>query len=148
MANVLHASLTGSDLHESKGAASAASGQVAIANGAGAAVFGQLQWDQVGGKPSVPSYFFNNVQVTGSSVIKHYTVTPTAGVFTVNLTGFTTIHNIIATCISGGSGLGSDAVATVRTATTSSVTGSVLVFSGAQTNLGTAQQVRVTVIGV
>lgn len=148
MANVQHSTLTGSDLHECKGAASAASGQVPIANGSGGAPFGVLQWGQVGGKPSVPSYYFNDVQVVTGSLIKHYTVTPVAGVFTVGITGFSTIHNVIATCISAGTGLGTDAVATVRTATTTSITGSVLVFSGAQTNLGTNQPVRITVIGV
>lgn len=148
MANVQHSALTGADLHECKGAASAASGQVPIANGSGSAPFSQLQWTQVGGKPSVPSYYLNDVQITGASLIKHYTVTPSSGVFTVAITGFTTIHNVIATCISAGTGLGTDAIATVRTATTTSVTGSVLVFSGSQTNLGVAQPVRITVIGV
>lgn len=148
MANVQHSTLTGSDLHECKGAASAASGQVPIANGSGGAPFGVLQWGQIGGKPGVPTYFFNDVQVTTGMLIKSYTVTPVAGVFTVGITGFTTIHNVFATCISAGTGLGTDAMATVRTATTSSITGSVLVFSGAQTNLGTTQPVRITVIGV
>jgi hypothetical protein len=148
VADVLHSALTGADLHESKGAASASLGQVAVANGAGSAPFTSLNWTYIAGKPSVPSYYFNDVQVTGGSLIKHYTVTPSAGVWSQALSGFTTIHNVFATCISAGTGLGTDAMAVVRTATASSVTGSVLVFSGSQTNLGTAQAVRITVVGV
>jgi hypothetical protein len=147
MADVLHSALTGADLHETKGAASAASGQVPIANGSGGAPFGQLQWTQVGGKPSVPSYYLNDVQLTGPTLIKHYTTTASAGLFSVTLTGFSTIHSAFATAISGGTALGTAAIANVATLTTSSVTGSVLVFSGSQTNLGTTQAVRVTVIG-
>lgn len=37
-----HSGLTGASLHESKGAAAATAGQVAVADGAGAAVFGTL----------------------------------------------------------------------------------------------------------
>ncbi len=38
----LHSGLTGASLHESKGAAAATAGQVAVADGAGAAAFGQI----------------------------------------------------------------------------------------------------------
>jgi len=51
MADVLHSSLTGADLHESKGASTAASGQVAIATGLGTAVFGNLSYSQLIGVP-------------------------------------------------------------------------------------------------
>lgn len=151
MADVLHSSLTGADLHETKGAASAAFGQVPISNGSGGAPFGQLQWTQVGGKPSVPSYSFNDVPVTGASLIKHYLVNSVAGNFSISLTGFTTIHSVFATAISGSLDFGGSgaAFAQVATATISSVTGSVFVLqSGSQINKGTTQPVRVTVIGV
>ena len=42
MANVPHSSLTGTDLHEIKGASSATTGQVPVANGSGGAPFGKL----------------------------------------------------------------------------------------------------------
>lgn len=147
MADVLHSALTGTDLHESKGAASASSGQVAIANGSGSAPFGTLQWNQVGGKPSVPTYYYNDVAVTGPSIIKHYLVTAASGDFSVAYSGFTTIHNVIATCVSAGTGIGSDAVAVVRTFSTTSVTGSVIILGTAGNTLGTTQPVRITVIG-
>lgn len=148
MANVLHASLTGSDLHESKGAASAASGQVAIANGTGSAVFAQLQWGQVGGKPVVPSVYYNNVAATDTPLIKSYTATASSGAFSVTISGFSVIHNVIASCISAGTGIGTDAVAVVRTFTSTSVTGSVIVLGTAGNTLGTTEAVRITVIGV
>lgn len=42
MANVAHSTLTGADLHEPKGAASAASGTVYIANGSGSGTWGTI----------------------------------------------------------------------------------------------------------
>lgn len=148
MANVLHKDLTGTDLHEVKGAASAPANTVPKADGAGSAPFSFIQWADVQGKPAVPSYFLNDVQVTTGMKIKTYTTTAVAGTFSVNLTGFTTVHNVFATTISTGTALGTAALAQVATFTTASVTGSVLVFSNAQTNLGTTQVVRITVIGV
>lgn len=147
MANILHSSLTGRDLHESKGAASAASGQVAIANGAGSAVFAQLQWGQVGGKPVVPSVYYNNAAVATTPLIKTYTANSEDGAFSVTLSGFSIIHNVIVSCISGGTGIGSDAVAVVRTFSSTSVTGSVIILGTAGNTLGTTQPVRITVIG-
>lgn len=147
MANVLHKDLTGTDLHEVKGAASAPANTVPKSNGAGSAPFSFIQWSDVQGKPAVPSYYFNDVQVTSGMLIKSYTTTCSAGTFSVNLTGFTNIYNVFATCISTGTALGTAAIANVATFTTASVTGSVLVFSSSQTNLGTTQAVRVTVIG-
>lgn len=148
MANVLHKDLTGSDLHEVKGAASAASGTFPKADGAGSAPFSYIQWSDVQGKPGVPSYYLNDTQITSGIKIKTYTTTASAGLFSVTLTGFTTVHNAFATCISTGTALGTAATAQVATMDTGSITGSVLVFGGSQTNLGTTQVVRVTVIGV
>lgn len=48
MANVAHSTLTGSDLHEVKGASTATSGQVPIANGSGGAPFGKLTHTSLG----------------------------------------------------------------------------------------------------
>lgn len=148
MANVLHKDLTGTDLHEVKGAASAPANTVPKSNGAGSAPFSFIQWTDVQGKPAVPSYFLNGTQVTSGMLIKTYTTNAVAGIFSVNLTGFTAIHNVFVSCISGGTALGTAAVAQVSAASTAAVTGSVLVFSGSQTNLGTTQAVSVTVIGV
>ena len=53
MANVLHSTLTGADLHESKGAANAVAGQVAVATGSGTAVFGYLNYTQIAGTPTL-----------------------------------------------------------------------------------------------
>lgn len=150
MANVLHKDLTGADLHEVKGAASAPANSVPKSNGAGSAPFGFIQWGEVQGKPAVPSYFVDDTQITSGMKIRMYNATSTtSGTFSVNLSGFTTVYGAVATVISGGTALGTAAIAQVATLSTASVTGSVLVFSGSQTNLATtALPVKVLVIGV
>lgn len=141
MANVQHSSLTGSDLHESKGAASAASGTVAIANGAGSAPFGILQYTQLGATP-LPKLQLNNVASTGQAIIKVYTTTAAAGLWTVTPSGFTTIWAVHATAIDATN----PTVATVATVSTSSITGK-NVLTNSVTPTGT-QTTYVTVIGV
>lgn len=149
MAKVLHKDLTGTDLHEVKGAASAPANTVPKSNGAGSAPFSFIQWSDVQGKPAVPSYFLNGTQVTSGMLIKTYTTNAVAGIFSVNLKGFTNIHNAFVSCLSGGTELGTAAVvAQISAASTEAVTGSVLVFSDSHTKLGTTQAVSVTVIGV
>lgn len=141
MANVQHSSLTGSDLHESKGAASAASGQVAIANGSGSAPFGVLSYTQLGNTP-LPKLQLNNVASTGQAIIKVYTTTAAAGLWSVTPTGFTTIWAVHATAIDATN----PTVATVATVSTSSITGK-NVLTNSVTPTGT-QTTYVTVIGV
>lgn len=84
MANVLHSTLTGADLHESKGAASASSGQVAIATGAGTAVFASLNWNQLVGRP---------VLGTAST----FDIVPIANGGTGNTTGLAVTSTALAT---------------------------------------------------
>lgn len=147
MANVQHSALTGSDLHESKGAASAASGQVAIANGAGSAPFGVLQYTQLGATP-IPKLQLNNVASTGQAIIKVYTTTAAAGLWSVTPTGFTTIWAVHAQCLSGSNAIGTTATATVATVSTSSITGANVVHAASANTIGGTQTVYVTVIGV
>ena len=147
MANVQHSSLTGSDLHESKGAASAASGQVAIANGAGSAIFGVLSYAQLSNTP-LPKLQLNNVASTGQAIIKVYTTTAAAGLWTVTPSGFTTIWAVHAQCLSGSQALGTTATATVATVSTSSITGANVVHSASANAISGTQTVYVTVIGV
>ena len=78
MADILHSSLTGVDLHECKGAASAAVGQVPIANGAGSAPFGNLPYSSLTGRPVTPSVAFNGTTLTSTPLTKHYIVTASA----------------------------------------------------------------------
>ena len=62
MANVAHASLTGADLHEPKGAASATSGQVYVANGAGSGT-----WTDINNQNKIfVHYTFENISTAGS----------------------------------------------------------------------------------
>jgi hypothetical protein len=68
--SVAHSTLTGSELHESKGAAAATLGQVAVANGSGGAPFGTLL------NGSVPTGW--PVQVTSTNY-------DTAGTVTANI---------------------------------------------------------------
>ena len=141
MANVQHSALTGSDLHECKGAAAAASGQVPIANGSGSAPFGQLQYTQLGATP-IPKLQLNNVASTGQAIIKVYTTTAAAGLWSVTPAGFTTIWAVHATAVDGTN----PTVATVATVSTSSITGK-NVLTNSVTPTGT-QTTYVTVIGV
>lgn len=147
MANVQHSSLTGSDLHETKGADTAASGQVPIASGTGTAPFGQLQWTQVGGKPVIVTVYNADVVANTTPLLKTYTVTAVSGVFTAALTGFTTVHNAWATVISGSTTFGSTQVATIGSISNTQVQGLVVTLANPPV-AGTTQTVRVTVLGV
>ncbi len=147
MSNVQHSALTGSDLHESKGAASAASGTVAIANGAGSAPFGVLQYTQLGATP-IPKLQLNNVASTGQAIIKVYTTTAAAGLWSVTPSGFTSIWAVHATCVSGNTAVPGAAVAQVATVSTSSITGSNVQLNAAANVVGGTQTTYVTVIGV
>lgn len=148
MATTQHSALTGSDLHECKGAASATSGQVPIATGSGTAVFGNLAYNDISGKPLVPSVSLSDVVVSSQPIIKTYLVTASAGVWTLAISGFATIHNVFVTAVSGGTDLGTAAIATLGTFSTASISGSVIVPSSTANALGTTQSVRITIIGV
>lgn len=141
MADVLHSALTGADLHETKGAASAASGQVPVANGGGSAPFAQLLYTQLGATP-LPKLQLNNVASTGQAVIKVYTTTAAAGLWSVSLTGFTSVWAVHATALDATN----PTVATVATVSASTVTGK-NVLTNSVTPSGT-QITQVTVIGV
>lgn len=198
---VLHSTLTGSDLHECKGADSATAGQVPVATGAGTAVFATITYSQISGTPSlaavatsgaysdlsgkpvlaavatsgaysdltgkptlatvatsgsyadlsnkplVPTLTLNGTVATSTPLIKTYTTTAAAGLWSVTLSGFTTIHNVIATAINPGSTAATTAVAGVATFSTTTVTGTVVLLDNPPV-LGTTQAVRVTVFGV
>lgn len=146
MANVLHSTLTGTDLHECKGASTAASGQVPVATGTGTAVFSNLPYSAISGTPVTPSVVFNGTTVSSTPKILHYIVTAVAGNWTQAITGITTLHGIQATCVSASSGASSAYVATVNTATTATITGQVVKADG--TALGSGQTVYLTVFGV
>lgn len=147
MADILHSSLTGADLHESKGAASASLGQVAVADGAGSAPFTSLNYSYLTGKPTIPA-FYNGVTSLAAPQVRTYSVSAVAGVWTVSLSGFTTVYSVCPTVVSGGTGLGTAATATLGTYSTSSATGNVIVMSASANALGSTQTVLVTVIGV
>ncbi len=146
--NVQHASLTGSDLHECKGAASAASGQVPVANGSGSAPFGFLAYSTLTGKPTVPVVTNNNAGIVTTPRIQLYTTTAAAGLWTVAVTGLTTLYGVQASVVSGGTAIGTAAVATVAAATNTTVSGSVVVLGASGNTLGTTQTVYVTVWGI
>lgn len=148
MADVLHSTLTGSDLHESKGASTASIGQVAVANGAGSAVFTALSYAYLTGTPTLPAFNLNGGAVAAAPLIKVYTTVAVAGAWSVAPTGFTTIWGVWATCLTGGLTLGTTASATVATATTSSITGANVVHSAAANAVSGTQTVQVLVIGV
>lgn len=143
MADVLHSSLTGADLHECKGAAAASLGQVPVANGAGSAPFAQLSYNYLANTPVTPTMYLNGTAVAGSPKILSYIVTASAGAWSQAITGITTLHGVQATAV-GGSTYATAAFATVASATTATISGNVFVNG----NLGTTQTVYLTVYGV
>lgn len=147
MANVVHSALTGVDLHESKGAASAALGQVAVATGAGTAVFQSLPYNYLSGKPNLIEVSYSGSVITGVPLIKHYLVTGSGGLWTQALSGFTQIHSVHAQVIGSTSGNSSASWTTTITAlSTSSVSGQVWSVTG--TASASSQQIYLTVYGV
>lgn len=151
MANVQHSALTGSDLHEMKGAATAANNTVPISNGAGSTPFGFISYTDITNKPNIPQVFYNNVVVPNS---KTHIVTGTAvaGVYNINISalGLTTVYGVWATAIAGGTAIGTAAWATVATFSTTAITGSVLTTNGGGTtvNLGATQAIQLVIRGV
>lgn len=146
MADVLHSNLTGSDLHECKGASTASLGQVPVANGAGGAPFTQLSYNYISGTPVTPTMYINGTAATGSPKILNYILTASSGSWSQSITGITTLYGVQATCVSATPGTGNAFIATVNTATTTTITGQVL--SAAGSALGTSQIVYLTVFGV
>lgn len=162
---VAHSTLTGADLHECKGAASATAGQVPVASGTGSAPFATLSYSQLANtptlstvastgayadllnKPLIPAVYNGATITPQTPLIKSYTVGAVAGVWTISMTGFTSIHNVIA---QGFYPLATDAattlVAGVTSYTLTSATGTVVFLSNPPA-LGTNQTVIVTVIG-
>lgn len=148
MADVLHSALTGADLHESKGAATASLGQVAVATGAGAAVFTALSYAYLTGAPTIPAFNLNNGAVASAPLIKVYTATAAAGLWSVTPSGFTTIWGVWATALSGSQAIGTTASATVAAVSLSSITGANVVHSASANAISGTQTVQVVVIGV
>lgn len=146
MADILHSTLTGADLHECKGAATAAIGQVPVATGSGTAVFGALDYSFISGKPVIPTVLFNGLAIAGTPVIRHYIVTAVAGSWSQGISGLTTLHGVQATVVSTTPGETNAYVATINSATTATITGQVVKISGPA--LGTTQTVYLTVYGV
>lgn len=141
MANVQHSALTGSDLHECKGADTAPSGTVPVATGGGTAVFQSLSYAQLSNTP-ITKPQLNGAAPTGQVLIKVYTSTATAGAWSVTPVGFSTIWAVHATAIDATN----PTVATVATVSTSAITGK-NVLTNSVTPTGT-QTTYVTVIGV
>ena len=95
MANVQHASLTGSDIHEPKGANSASANTVYVANGSGSGTWqavasGQINTASIKNlNKNYITYTIPDISTAGS----HFVVTPIAG--TINKI-FSTINNAIS----------------------------------------------------
>jgi hypothetical protein len=147
MANVQHSALTGSDLHECKGADTAPSGTVPVATGGGTAVFQALSYAQLSNTP-ITKPQLNGAVPAGQVLIKVYTATATAGAWSVTPVGFSTIWAVHATCISGSQAVPGAAVAQVASVSTSAITGSNVQLNAAANVVGGTQTTYVTVIGV
>ena len=149
MANILHSKLTGVDLHEIKGAATAASFTIPIANGAGSTPFGFVSYNNITDKPNVPKVFYNNVEVVGSKT-HIVTLTASGGLWTANISplGFSTVYGVWATAIAGGTALGTACSVNVASVSTTAITGSVIIHSGSTNTLGTTQTIQLVIMGV
>lgn len=149
MANVQHSALTGSDLHEMKGAATAANNTVPISNGAGQTPFGFISYTDITNKPNIPQVFYNNVVVPNSKT-HIVTGTATAGIFNINISalGLTTVYGAWVTALSGSTGLGNACSASIATITTAAITGTVVIHSGSTNTLGTTQTLQFVIRGV
>ena len=161
---VAHSTLTGSDLHECKGAASATTGQVPVATGSGTAVFSTLAYTQISGTPSlstvattgaysdlsgkplIPAVYSDSTVTPSTPLIKTYTVTASSGIWTATFSGFTAVHNVLVQAVNAGTTVDALAVAGLASYSTTSATGSVGLLTS-PTALGTSQTVIVTVIG-
>ena len=106
--SVEHSTLTGSDLHEPKGIASANTGQVYIANGSGSGT-----WTAHNNKVILNARI-DDIS-TGSSA---YVVTPIAGTVTK-------IYSVISAAITGG-----DAIVTSKLGSTALTNGAVTIANG------------------
>lgn len=149
MANILHSQLTGLDLHEVKGASTAASGTSPVANGTGGAPFSFINYNSLTNKPNIPKVFYNNVEVAGSKT-HIFTTTSAGGIWTANIStlGFSTIYGVWATAIAGGTALGTACSVNVASITITAITGSVVIHSGSTNTLGTTQAIQLVIRGV
>lgn len=146
MADVLHSALTGSDLHECKGAAAASLGQVPVANGSGSAPFSSLSYTYLSDRPPVPQVSYSGSVITGTPLVKHYLVTASSGIWTQALTGFSAIHSVQAQATGSATTDGTTFwVTSITSVSTTSISGQVRNLSG---SVGTSQQVYLTVFGV
>lgn len=142
MANKLHSSLTGADLHESKGAATAASGEVAVATGSGQALFQALSYNQLVDVP-VGEVQFNGDNLSGPVKIRTYTLPAVDGKWSVTSIGLGFTWNIIATSA------GDKSFTTVDTFVGNTATGTVYVIGeGGAFVVGGTQTVYVTFFGL
>lgn len=149
MANALHSTLTGGDLHECKGAASAASGTVPVANGAGGAPFSVLSYTQLGNTP-LPKLQLNGTASTGQALVRVYTTTSaaTTGAFSVALTGFTTVWGVFPNTVSNAGGTELGALVAVKTVSNTSITGNVYSYTANTNSPLAGAPVQLLVIGV
>lgn len=146
MANVLHSQLTGTDLHETKGASTATVGQVPVANGTGSAPFGFLSYNKLTEAPIVKP-FLNGT--TPSQIVRMSVYTTTSGasgIFSVAPLGYSAIWAVFATAVDNVETLG--VVATVKVATTSAVSGVTVTQAAAANTAKVGVPVQVIVIGI
>ena len=139
-----HKDLPDSALHKLKGAASAAANTVPIATGSGDTSFGFVNYTNVTNRPVVTD---SSGSVVSIPKIRYYSVTAVSGIWTVAISGFTTINLVVPVVQSGGTTLGTAAIATLGTVSLSSATGSVIVPTASANALGTNQTVIVMVMG-
>lgn len=128
-----------------KGAAAAAANTVPIATGAGDTAFGFINYTNVTGKPVTTT-------IGGASIVaprtRFYSVTAVAGVWSLAISGFSSVAFVVPVAITAGNTLGVVCSATLSSYNTTSATGAVIIHSASDNSLGTTQEVQVMVVGL
>lgn len=115
MANVQHASLTGADLHEPKGADSASVDTVYVSDGAGSGAWSKLDMDSLTSHREVLTITFNDIGTAGSVYIPFTHAGQLHRITTVLMDAMTT-QTILTVYNAAGAVIGNITIATPGTA--------------------------------
>lgn len=111
MANVQHASLTGSDLHEPKGADTASANQVYVADGAGSGTWQKITPSQVSSRTEVVVVHLSDISTAKSIYIPFLSAATITKVITVIDGAIATADATLTVYNSAGASMGNIVIA-------------------------------------
>ncbi|MGL4584091.1 MAG: hypothetical protein ACRCVU_14060 [Flavobacterium sp.] len=141
---VEHSALPEAALHELKGASLAATNTVPIATGTGTTTFGFIGYSNITNRPVV----LNPSAVSITPRTQYYSVVASSGLWSLAISGFTTVFSVIPVVVNVGNTIGTTAVATLATMSNTVATGAVVLLGASANTLGTTQTVMIQVVGV